>query len=141
MFNFLKNRNKKNSFEKIYINSAALLIHAAKIDENYQEEEKEIIKKTLIKLGVDEKLVEKLIIIAEEYERNSNQILEFTKEIKQMDQKFKIKIIETLWQIIYSDGHADLYESSLMRRLTGLMYLDNKLVAEIKKKIELKKTT
>ena len=135
MFNILK-KNKKNSFEKIYINSAALLIHAAKIDENYQIEEKEIIKKTLIKLGVDEKSVDELIKIAEKYEKESNQILGFTKEIKQMDKKFKLKIIETLWQIIYSDGLADIYETNLMTRLKGLMYLDDKLFAEIKNKVK-----
>ena len=135
MFNFLK-KNKKNSFQKIYINSAALLIHAAKIDENYQIEEKEIIKKTLIKLGVDEKSVDELIKIAEKYEKESNQILGFTKEIKQMDKKFKLKIIETLWQIIYSDGLADMYETNLMTRLKGLMYLDDKLFAEIKNKVK-----
>ena len=135
MFNFLK-KNKKNSFQKIYINSAALLIHAAKIDENYQIAEKEIIKKTLIKLGVDEKSVDELIKIAEKYEKESNQILGFTKEIKQMDKKFKLKIIETLWQIIYSDGLADMYETNLMTRLKGLMYLDDKLFAEIKNKVK-----
>jgi len=135
MFNFLK-KNKKNSFQKIYINSAALLIHAAKIDENYQIAEKEIIKKTLIKLGVDEKSVDELIEIAEKYEKESNQILGFTKEIKQMDKKFKLKIIETLWQIIYSDGLADMYETNLMTRLKGLMYLDDKLFAEIRNKIK-----
>ena len=135
MFNFLK-KNKKNSFEKIYINSAALLIHAAKIDENYQIAEKEIIKKTLIKLGVDEKSVDELIKIAEKYEKESNQILGFTKEIKQMDKKFKLKIIETLWQIIYSDGLADMYETNLMTRLKGLMYLDDKLFAEIRNKVK-----
>ena len=135
MFNILK-KNKKNSFEKIYINSAALLIHAAKIDENYQIEEKQIIKKTLIKLGVDEKSVDELIKIAEKYEKESNQILGFTKEIKQMDKKFKLKIIETLWQIIYSDGLADMYETNLMTRLKGLMYLDDKLFAEIRNKIK-----
>ena len=135
MFSFLK-KNKKNSFDKIYVNSAALLIHAAKIDENYQIEEKEIIKKTLIKLGVDEKSVDELIKIAEKYEKESNQILGFTKEIKQMDKKFKLKIIETLWQIIYSDGLADIYETNLMTRLKGLMYLDDKLFAEIKNKVK-----
>ena len=136
MFSFFNKKNTKNSFEKIYINSAALLIHAAKIDENYQTEEKEIIKKTLIKLGVNEKSVDKLIEIAEKYEKESNQILGFTKEIKQMDEKFKLKIIETLWQIIYSDGLADMYETNLMTRLKGLMYLDDKLVAEIKNKVK-----
>ena len=135
MFSFLK-KNKKNSFDKIYVNSAALLIHAAKIDENYQIEEKEIIKKTLIKLGVDEKSVDELIKIAEKYEKESNQILGFTKEIKQMDEKFKLKIIETLWQIIYSDGLDDMYETNLMTRLKGLMYLDDKLFAEIKDKVK-----
>tara|TARA_Y100000590_G_scaffold440110_1_gene565080 strand:+ start:1757 stop:2173 length:417 start_codon:yes stop_codon:yes gene_type:complete len=136
MFSFFKKKKKENLFEKIHINSAALLIHAAKIDQNYETKEKQIIQKTLIKLGVDEKSVEKLIEIAEKYESDSNQILNFTKEIKQMDKKFKIKIIETLWKIIYSDGLADIYEANLMTRLTGLMYLDNKLVAEIKNKVK-----
>tara|TARA_Y100000590_G_scaffold413767_1_gene509955 strand:+ start:536 stop:952 length:417 start_codon:yes stop_codon:yes gene_type:complete len=136
MLNFFKKKNKKNSFEKIYINSAALLIHAAKIDEKYETEEKEIIKKTLIKLGVDKKSVGELIEIAEKYESESNQILEFTREIKQMDLQFKLKIVENLWQIIYSDGLADMYEENLMRRLKGLMYIDDKLIAEIKNKVK-----
>ena len=136
MFNFLKKNkeeNKKNinSMKKI----AALLIHAAKIDENYTDKEKEIINKTIIKLGCDEKNSINIIKDAEELEANSNQILDFTKEAKNMDEDSKIKIVEVLWSIIYSDSNADVYENSLMRRLTGLLYLDAKIVGDIKKKV------
>ena len=112
------------------------MIHAAKIDQSYQLEEKNIIKKTIISLGVSEENSDNLISKAEKYESNENQILEFTKEIKKTSQDFKIKIIECLWNIIYSDGNADMYENSLMRRLSGLIYLDDKIVNEIKKKIK-----
>ena len=136
MFNFLK--KKKNQDHKIDIISktASLLIHAAKIDENYSEKEKAIIEKTIIEIGAESKNISQIIENAEKNEQNSNQILGFTKEIKQMDKKFKLKIIETLWQIIYSDGLADMYETNLMTRLKGLMYLDDKLVAEIKNKVK-----
>ena len=73
---------------------------------------------------------------SEEVEKNSNQILEFTKEIKNKDEDFKIKIVEALWKIIYADGVSDMYEMSLMRRLTGLIYLDSKIVGNIKDKIK-----
>ena len=136
MFKFLKKNKKENSIKEIYIKTAALLIHAAKIDQNYQLNEKNIIKKTIISLGVPIENLENLMAKAEKYESNENQILEFTKEIKKTNQNFKIKIIECLWNIIYSDGKADMYENSLMRRLSGLIYLDDKIVNEIKKKIK-----
>ncbi len=138
MFKFLnKNKSKKKEPDnEIFIKTAALLIHAAKIDQNYQSEEKNIIKKTIISLGVSEESSDNLISEAEKYESNENQILEFTREIKKTSQDFKIKIIECLWHIIYSDGKADMYENSLMRRLSGLIYLDDKIVGEIKKKIK-----
>ena len=136
MFKFLNKNKKKDSDDEILIKTAALLIHAAKIDQSYQLEEKNIIKKTIISLGVLEENSDSLISKAEKYESNENQILEFTREIKKTNQDFKIKIIECLWSIIYSDGNADMYENSLMRRLSGLIYLDDKIVNEIKKKIK-----
>ena len=141
MFKFLnknnnKEKNAKDVDDKIFIKTAALLIHAAKIDQNYQLEEKNIIKKTIISLGVSEENSDSLISKAEKYESDENQILEFTREIKKTSQDFKITIIECLWNIIYSDGNADMYENSLMRRLSGLIYLDDKIVNEIKKKIK-----
>ena len=139
MFNFVNKKNKediKNPIQKI----AALLVHAAKIDENYTEKEKEIIKKTLIQLGVEDSKADKIMLAAEINEEKSNQILDFTREIKNADSKFKIKIIETLWSIIYSNNELDMYESNLMRRLTGLLYLDNKITGEIKEKMKKKFT-
>ena len=129
-------RQKNESSDNKNILVAALLIHAAKIDENYTDIEKKIIKKTLIDLGINEEKLEEIFRKGENAEANSNQILEFTKEIKNSDEQFKIKIIETLWNIIYSDGNSDMYESNFMRRLTGLLYLDNKVVGNIKKKIK-----
>ena len=139
MFNFFskKKDNKLNKYD-LYIKTGALLIYAAKIDENYSDIEKKIIKKTLIDLGADEKNLVEIFKNAEKIEANSNQILEFTKEIKNSDENFKIKLIETLWSIIYSDNNLDMYESNFMRRLTGLLYLDNKIVGNIKEKIKKK---
>ncbi len=139
MFSFFsKNKDNESNKYNLYVKTAALLIHAAKIDENYSDIEKKIIKATLIKLGVNEIDLEKIFKKAENTESNSNQILEFTKEIKNSDENFKIKIIETLWSIIYSDNNLDMYESNFMRRLTGLLYLDNKIVGNIKEKIKKK---
>ena len=135
--NFFKKKEKKNSNNKNVL-IIALLIHAAKIDENYTDKEKEIIRKTLIQLGVEESKTDKIMLAAEINEEKSNQILDFTKEIKNADSKFKIKIIETLWSIIYSNNELDMYESNLMRRLTGLLYLDNKIIGEIKEKMKKK---
>ena len=134
MFNFfdkVKNKNIEDPITKI----AALLIHVAKIDENYTEKEKEIIKKAINDLGSNNEIIDNILTKAEEIEKNSNQILDFTKEVKNMDKDSKIKIVEVLWNIIYSDNSADIYENSLMRRLTGLLYLDTKIVGNIKNKI------
>ena len=134
MFNFLKKKNKEvieNSLVKI----AALLIHVAKIDENYTQKEREIIKKAIMKLSSKNEIIDNVLIKAEEIEKNSNQILDFTREVKNMNEDSKIKIVEVLWSIIYSDTNADVYENNLMRRLTGLLYLDPKIVGNIKKKI------
>ena len=137
MFNiFDKNKKEINQDNNLYINIGALLIHVAKIDENYSEKEKEIIKKTLLELGLSNDDLENIFKKSEEIEKSSNQILEFTKEVKNKDEAFKIKIVEALWKIIYADNISDMYEASLMRRLTGLLYLDSKIVGDIKDKIK-----
>ena len=136
MFNFLKKKTKEPEKIDIFSKTASLLIHAAKIDQNYTNKEKLIIERTLIELGVDKEKINQLMQNAEENEKNSNQILNFTKDIKYTDQNFKIKIIESLWKIIFSDNASDMYEANLMRRLSGLLYLDNKLVGSIKEKIK-----
>ena len=136
MFNFLK--KEENNSNNIELDIAALLIHAAKIDEKYTDVEKKIIKQTLLELGADQSKIGQLILTAENNEQKSNQILDFTKEIKNTDDKFKIKIIESLWGIIYSNKDADMYETNLMRRLSGLLYLDNKVVGDIKEKMKKK---
>ena len=131
---FFKKEDKKEDFPLSKIGS--LLIHAAKIDENYSSEEEEIIKKTLISLGAEPDNIEQLIKISKENEEKSNQILEFTKEVKNLSDDYKTKIIEALWRIIYSNKNADIYETNLMRRLTGLLYIDSKIMGDIKEKIK-----
>ena len=136
MFDFFKNKKKNINYnDEVFSKISSLLIHAAKIDENYSEDEKNIIKKTMIELGVEKKNIDDMMTKAEINEANSNQILEFTKEIKALNEEKKIKIVETLWTIIYSDNKSDIYESNLMRRLSGLLYLDNKVVGDIKLKV------
>ena len=132
---FFKKDDKKidNTF---LINVGALLIHAAKIDENYTDNEEEIIKKTLLELGVKKENLSSTIKEAKIIEENSNQILEFTREVKNLSENEKIKIIEALWAIIYSNKDADLYETNLMRRLAGLLYIDSKVMGDIKNKIK-----
>ena len=127
---------KENKDESNFIKIAALLIHTAKIDENYTEEEEKIIKKTLINLGVNKNNLENLITEAKKCEEDSNQILDFTKEIKSLEDQDKIKIIKSLWKIIYSNQDADIYETSLMRRLAGLLYIDSKIMGDIKEQIK-----
>ena len=142
MISFFKNKEKDEvSDDKSYSNIAALLIHAAKIDENYEDKEKEIIKKTLIELGAASSNIDKLISDASVIEENSNQILNFTREVKNAPESNKIRIIESLWKIIYSDDNADMYETNLMRRLAGLLYIDAKTMGDLKEKVkkELKK--
>ena len=137
MFDIFKNNKKElNKDSNLYVNIGALLIHVAKIDENYSEKEKNIIKKTLLELGLSNQDLDNVFKKSEELEKNSNQILEFTKEVKNKDEEFKIKIVESLWKIIYADNVSDMYEMSLMRRLTGLLYLDTKIVGDIKDKVK-----
>jgi len=135
MINFFKDKNNidKNDF---LIKVASLLIHAAKIDETYTDVEAEIIKKTLVKLGAVSSTLDKVMQEAKIKEENTNHILEFTKEVKNASEANKIEIIEALWEIIYSNKDADIYETNLMRRLAGLLYIDNKVMGDIKKRIE-----
>ena len=134
---FFKKDNKKLD-DSFLIKVGALLIHTAKIDENYTHNEEEIIKKTLLELGVKIENLSSVIEDAKIIEENSNQILEFTKEVKNLPEKDKIKIIEALWSIIYSNKDADIYETNLMRRLAGLLYIDSKVMGNIKEKIKSK---
>ena len=136
MLNIFKKKNRESKKIDVISKTASLLIHAAKIDESYTDKEKLIIKKTLIELGANKDKLNQLMIDAETNEKNSNQILDFTKDIKNTSCNFKMKIIETLWKIIYSDSTSDMYESNLMRRLSGLLYLDNKIVGDLKEKIK-----
>jgi len=131
---FKKEEIKNNHFQtKI----CALLIHAAKIDQNYTEKEEEIIKKTMNELGLEKDIISKTIEEAKIIEENANQILDFTKEVKNLPDKDKIKIIESLWSIIYSNNDADIYETNLMRRLAGLLYIDNKTMGDIKERVKI----
>ena len=134
---FFKNEENKKE-NNFLINICALLIHAAKIDEKYTNKEEEIIKKTLIELGINNDNIANTIKEAKIIEENSIQILDFTKEVKNLSEQDKIKIVEALWSIIYSDKDADLYETNLMRRLAGLLYIDNKTMGDIKDKFKKK---
>ena len=134
---FFKNEENKKE-NNFLVNICALLIHAAKIDENYTNKEEEIIKKTLIELGINKDNIANTIKDAKIIEENSIQILDFTKEAKNLSEIDKIKIVEALWSIIYSDKDADLYETNLMRRLAGLLYIDNKTMGDIKDKFKKK---
>ena len=129
---FKDNKNEEDDISKV----AALLIHAAKIDENYTENEEKIIKNALLEIGANNRNIEKILLNGKKIEENSNQILDFTKEVKSMEEHNKIKIVETLGRIVYSNEEADIYEANLMRRLAGLLYIDNKIMASIKEKIK-----
>ena len=130
---FKKKETENNNF---LAKVCALLIHAAKIDENYTEIEEKIIKETLIELGLESDKTLETINYAKKIEENSNQILDFTKEVKNLPEKDKVKIIEALWSIIYSNKDADIYETNLMRRLAGLLYIDTKTMGDIKERIK-----
>ena len=130
-FNKNLDKNENNHF----INVAALLIHAAKIDENYSNKEAEIIRQTLIKIGAKNENINEILEKGKKIEEDSNHILDFTKEVKNMSNQKKIEIVENLWRIIYSNNEADIYETSLMRKLAGLLYIDNDVMGNIKTKI------
>ena len=129
--NMIKDENKNLN------NITALLIHAAKIDENFSETEEKIIEETILQLGAKKENIKNILIDAKKIESDANQILEFTREVKTLKSEDKIKIIEALWKIIYSNNEADIYETSLMRRLAGLLYIDNKTMGDIKEKIKI----
>ena len=133
MFFKKKDNDKKVDF---LINICALLIHAAKIDQDYTLQEEDIIKKTLLELGLKKENVSNTIKEAKIIEENSNQILDFTREVKNLPDQEKIKIVEALWSIIYSNKDADIYETNLMRRLAGLLYIDSKTMGDIKSRIK-----
>ena len=135
IFKFLNKNKGKPNVNVESVNVACLLIHAAKIDENYTSEEREIIKKTVKKLYPDLDNLDKVVTEAEQKENDSNHIQEFTRDVKSLSSEYKIIIVETLWRIILSDGKSDIYENNLMRRLAGLLYLDDKIVGETKVKV------
>ena len=140
MFNiFKKEETEKENNHPSIIAVACLLIHSARIDQNYTEKENKIIKEAIIEMGAEPEEIDKIMQDAEEKEKDSNQILDFTREIKNIDEKDKKIIIEALWDIIYSDEDADMYETNLMRRISGLLYLDPKVVGDIKEKVSQKK--
>ena len=139
IFKFFNKNNEKFDTNEESINIACLLIHAAKIDENYTSEEKEIVKKTVKKLYPNLDNLDAIVSKAEQKENNSNHIQEFTKDVKSLSMENKIIIIETLWKIILSDGKSDIYENNLMRRLAGLLYLDDRIMGETKNKVLNKK--
>ena len=140
MFNlFTKEKEAENDDSHLsLISIAALLIHSAKIDQNFTEKEKNIIKNALIEMGAAEDTLDEIIKEAETKEKDANQILGFTKEVKNKSFEEKKIVIEALWTIIYSDKQADMYETNLMRRLSGLLYLDSKVVGDIKEKVKSK---
>ena len=135
IFKFFNKNDKKPDSDVEAVNVGCLLIHAAKIDENYTSEEREIVKKTVNKLYSDLDNLDEIVLKAEQKENDSNHIQEFTKDVKSLSVENKIVIVETLWKIILSDGKSDIYENNLMRRLAGLLYLDDKVVGEIKIKV------
>ena len=136
MFNLFKKNQNKDEENLSLIAVTSLLIHSAKIDENYTEKEKNIIIEALIEMGATKDEIEHILVKAEKKEKDSNQILDFTREVKNINEDEKKIIIEALWKIIYSDENADMYETNLMRRLSGLLYLDNKVVGDIKEKVK-----
>ena len=133
---FFNNKKMTENNNSYMVKIAALLIHVAKIDEKYSDKEEKIIKKTLIDLEVNQNEIENLMSQAKIIEENANQILDFTKEVKNLEEENKIKIVKSLWKIVYSDKEADMYETNLMRRLAGLLYIDSKTMGDIKDQIK-----
>ena len=129
-------KKKENIDDNQLVKIGALLIHAARIDEDFTQEEENIIKQTLINLDARNENIDEVIEKAKKMEESSNQILDFTKEVKNMEENKKIKIVKTLWKIIFSNKKADIYEANLMRRLAGLLYIDSKIMGDIKEQIK-----
>ena len=140
MFNIFSKKKTEENNNVSLLAVASLLIHSAKIDENFTDKEKIIIKNALIEMGANSNDINDIMTEAEKKEKDSNQILDFTREIKNISEEDKKIIIESLWNIIYSDENADMYETNLMRRISGLLYLDNKIVGDIKEKVRIKKS-
>ena len=137
IFKSQKKDQKKDNLDNKNIMIAALLVHAAKMDENYTEIERKIIERALIDFThLPKNKIEEILNLAEKKEQDSNQILEFTQEIKKNNMRFRLQIIELLWKIIYSDGIADQYETNLIRRVCGLLYISDKDNGDIKLKIK-----
>ncbi len=132
------NKEEQPNNDSDLINVACLMIHAARIDQNYTGKEKNIIKNTLAKLNNKNEDIDKVLLEAEVKESDSNHIQDFTKNIKAMDKENKIEIIKNIWGIILSDGNSDIYEENLMRRLAGLLYIDSKTMGDIKLDIQSK---
>ena len=131
--NKLSNNKDKENIELTKI--VSLLIHAAKIDENYTDKEKDLINNFINKFSEENsqnKTSSEIFEEAEKKERDSNHILEFTREIKKMDMKIRILVLETLWEIVLSDDKSGIYESNLIRRICGLLYISDKISGEIK---------
>ncbi len=135
MFNLFKNKENTKEKNLSLISVASILIHSAKIDENFTDKEKDIIKSALIEMGAKVEEIDEIIEKSIEKEKDSNQILDFTKDVKSFSEEEKKVIIEALWNVIYSDQNADMYETNLIRRLSGLLYLDKKVVGDIKEKV------
>ena len=132
------NKDEKKNNDSNLIDVACLMIHAAKIDENYTDIERKIIKNTLTKINDNKEDLDKIMIEAEKKEADSNHIQEFTRNIKMMEKENKKEVIKNIWTIILSDGNSDMYEENLMRRLAGLLYIDDKTIGEIKLNIQSK---
>ena len=133
---FFKKKKQEDAENKSTL-IASLLIHAAKIDENYTDVEKKIIKKAIMNLNnINSDKAEKLLKNAEKKEQEANQIIEFTKEVKKYPMEFRLKIIEIIWKIVYSDGTSDNFESNLIRRICGLLYIPDKDSGIIKMKVQ-----
>ena len=135
---FFKKKIEKQSNNQL-IKIAALMIHAGKIDENFSKQEEMIIKQALLKMGANTENIQEIIEQTKVIEENANQILDFTKEVKNLPETDKIYIIEALWSIIYSNNEADIYETNLMRRLAGLLYIDSSTMGDIKDRIKKEK--
>ena len=129
----LSNNKDKQNIELTKI--VSLLIHAAKIDENYTDKEKDLINNFINKFSEENsqnKTSSEIFEEAEKQEKDSNHILEFTREIKKMDMKIRILVLETLWEIVLSDKKSGIYESNLIRRICGLLYISDKISGEVK---------
>jgi len=133
---FFKKQNKKSNFDNIDIAICMLLIHAARVDEIYEDQEKKLIKEYFLKIGKDKEYITELVRYCEIKEKDSVEIINMTKEIKKLDYKNRLEIIEIMCKIIYSDHQLCNFEDRLIRKVSGLIYLENRDVGEIKLKVK-----